>query len=217
MKTEEYYTREYLYNIGSLETGLRFETDYLNGFTYGRWCSKKKEEDDHVIKAILEHSEVQFGCASEEATKYILQELHNILKNKPSVWRIGYVEPKPGEIGLRLTLKNEDEQLSKQNLIDELLEDAPDVAIDIKYGEPINLDLKCQEPDGESDSYLSVSICYRSETKHVWKKERAYVRTRQIIGGHYYERYFSLRWKTKKRKRIIAEIEEACSSSTPLY
>ena len=82
MKTEEYYTREYLYNIGSLETGLRFETDYLNGFTYGRWCSKKKEEDDHVIKAILEHSEVQFGCASEEATKYILQELHNILKNK---------------------------------------------------------------------------------------------------------------------------------------
>ena len=221
MIIREEYAREYLYDPGDMKTGLTFETNYPDGFTYGCQYQKSwKAASDWSIENLLKRAEVQFGFASEEATEYILQEFGKILRNEPSAWRINYVEPCPNQIRLELALKDEedDNKTPDRELIDELLENALQVTIDIcgddlqeesRSGGLAKLALQCKDPHSpEEVSYISIHVIHDSKAECAWEKERAFIKVKQTDGNHSRSHSIVLRWKNKKRKRMIARIEE---------
>lgn len=219
MRIREEYAREYLYSPGDMKTGLTFETDHPDGFTYGCQYQKSwKAASDWSIENLLKRAEVQFGFASEEATEYILQEFGKILRNEPSAWRINYVEPRPNQVRLELVLKDEGDEIPDRELIDELLENALQVTIDIcgddfqeekRNGGLAALDLQCKDPHNpEEVSYISIHVVHDSKAECAWEKEQAYIKINQTNGNRNCSRSIVLYWKNKKRKRMIARIEE---------
>lgn len=219
MIIREDYAREYLYEPGDGKTGLAFETEHPDGFTYGcQYQESWRAASDWCIENLLKRAEVQFGFASEEATEYALRELGKILGDEPSVWRINYVEPRPNQIVLELTLKDEGDEMPDRELIDELLEHALQVTIEIcgddvreesRGGGLATLDLRCKDSHGREEvSYLSIHVVHDSNAECAWEKERAYIKIKQTDGNHSCSRSIVLRWKNKKRQRMIARIED---------
>lgn len=211
MKLTEKYIKKYFCDDG--ESGLVFDANCPEGFI------PEKEWIEHrssvVAQHVTESAEVEFGGVSDEVSEYILQNFCDMLQGAMTVWRVATIIPKPGTIRFELvcslgdfynlrplTAKLEEEILGHFKGGDQLntFVDVPGDEYGRYYfrfvcGDEHSPNEKCRIAlTAHAHSPIDGERPWKAEWTHVEVKQKSYDAV--------------LRWKSKKRNSIIAEIEE---------